>query len=92
MHLKKTFFIAYFQTHLICTVPPYIDTDIIDPATVEMFIASSGKFSESHNFVYTPKGVFGHGALAMATTLALQNAHLSRSKGIFSQSLFIIFH
>lgn len=72
--------IPCFQTHLICTVPPYADPDIVEPVTVQMLVTSSNKFSEPHNFVYTPKSAFGAGALAMASTLAsLQHAH---SKGI----------
>ncbi|XP_031624806.1 nuclear factor of activated T-cells 5-like isoform X2 [Contarinia nasturtii] len=64
------------QTHLICTVPPYVDPNIVEPVTVQMLVTSSNKFSEPHNFVYTPKSAFGAGALAMASTLAsLQHAH-----------------
>lgn len=74
------------QTHLICTVPSYINQDIIEPAPVQLFITSSNKCSESHNFIYTPKNnAFGsHSALAMATTLAALQAHThsSNSQGI----------
>lgn len=73
-----------FQTHLICTVPPYINPDTIEPAPVQLFVTSSNKCSESHNFIYTPKNnAFGsHSALAMATTLAALQAHSSNSQGI----------
>ncbi|XP_055300308.1 nuclear factor of activated T-cells 5-like isoform X2 [Sitodiplosis mosellana] len=64
------------QTHLICTVPPYADPDIVEPVTVQMLVTSSNKYSEPHNFVYTPKSAFGAPtALAMASTLATLHAH-----------------
>lgn len=73
------------QTHLICTVPPYAEPDIIEPVTVQMLVTSSNKYSEPHNFVYTPKSAFGAGALAMASTLAsLQHAHTKSIQGILS--------
>lgn len=79
------------QTHLICTVPPYADTDIVEPVTVQMLVTSSNKFSEPHNFVYTPKSAFGPGALAMASTLAsLQHAHNKSIQGILT--VFIILY
>lgn len=79
------------QTHLICTVPPYADPDIVEPVTVQMLVTSSNKFSEPHNFVYTPKSAFGAGALAMASTLAsLQHAHSKSIQGILT--VFIIIH
>ncbi|KAI8427419.1 hypothetical protein MSG28_001965 [Choristoneura fumiferana] len=42
------------QTHLVCCVPPYIRSDIIEPVTVQLFVRSGGKASEPHNFQYTP--------------------------------------
>uniref|UniRef100_A0A1Q3EZJ7 Nuclear factor of activated T-cells 5 n=1 Tax=Culex tarsalis TaxID=7177 RepID=A0A1Q3EZJ7_CULTA len=56
------------QTHLICTVPPYISQDICEPVVVQIFIVSAGKKSETHNFTYTPKG--HHTALTASTTTA----------------------
>uniref|UniRef100_A0A1A9X1E9 Nuclear factor of activated T-cells 5 n=1 Tax=Glossina brevipalpis TaxID=37001 RepID=A0A1A9X1E9_9MUSC len=56
------------QTHLICTVPPYIHQNILKPITVQLLIISSGKKSEPHTFVYTPKG--NYTALAAATCLS----------------------
>ncbi|XP_059619385.1 nuclear factor of activated T-cells 5 isoform X2 [Phlebotomus argentipes] len=58
------------QTHLICTVPPYMTTELPEPVNVHLFIAASGKKSESHNFVYTPNNASA-GALAAATTRSL---------------------
>ncbi|XP_067641366.1 nuclear factor of activated T-cells 5 isoform X2 [Eurosta solidaginis] len=55
------------QTHLICVVPPYIHQNILKPVTVQLVIISSGKKSEPHTFVYTPKGSYS--TLAAATTL-----------------------
>ncbi|XP_021694713.1 nuclear factor of activated T-cells 5 isoform X3 [Aedes aegypti] len=55
------------QTHLICTVPPYVTQDIVEPIVVQIFIISAGKKSETHNFTYTPKG--HHTALTASTTL-----------------------
>lgn len=74
------------QTHLICTVPAYADIDIQQPVTVQLIVTSSNKFSEPHNFVYTPKSAFGPGALAMASTLAsLQHAsHSNNIQGMFT--------
>lgn len=63
------------QTHLICTVPAYCDPDIVEPVTVQMIVTSSNKFSEPHNFVYTPKSAFGPGGLSMASTLASLQQH-----------------
>ncbi|KAL1403504.1 hypothetical protein pipiens_005661 [Culex pipiens pipiens] len=54
------------QTHLICTVPPYISQDICEPVVVQIFIVSAGKRSETHNFTFTPKG--HHTALSASTT------------------------
>lgn len=60
------------QTHLICTVPPYVSQDIVEPIVVQIFIVSAGKKSETHNFTYTPKG--HHTALTAATTLGSPGA------------------
>lgn len=53
--LLNTKILFLFQTHLICTVPSYIDPTILEPVTVQVFVAANGKKSESHNFVYTSK-------------------------------------
>uniref|UniRef100_A0A182M484 Nuclear factor of activated T-cells 5 n=1 Tax=Anopheles culicifacies TaxID=139723 RepID=A0A182M484_9DIPT len=53
------------QVHLICVVPPYERQDITEPVTIKMFIVSSGKKSETHDFIYTPKGE--HTTLSAAT-------------------------
>ncbi|XP_017769731.1 PREDICTED: nuclear factor of activated T-cells 5 isoform X2 [Nicrophorus vespilloides] len=42
------------QTHLVCLVPPYLHPDITEPVTVRLYVVSSGKTSEAHQFVYTP--------------------------------------
>lgn len=59
-------FVLNLQTHLICTVPPYISQDICEPVVVQIFIVSAGKRSETHNFTFTPKG--HHTALSASTT------------------------
>lgn len=47
-----------------------------------MIVTSSNKFSEPHNFVYTPKDAFVPGSLSMASTLAsLQHAHSNNLQG-----------
>lgn len=43
------------QTHLICTIPAYVDKHIRDPVTVQLYAMANGRKSEFHNFVYTPK-------------------------------------
>ncbi|XP_058830280.1 nuclear factor of activated T-cells 5 isoform X2 [Topomyia yanbarensis] len=57
------------QTHLICTVPPYVRQDILEPVVVQIYIVSAGKKSETHNFTFTPKNA--HTALTAATTTAV---------------------
>lgn len=42
------------QTHFVCVVPPYRRPDIAEPVSVRLCVMSSGKTSESHQFVYTP--------------------------------------
>lgn len=43
------------QTHLICVVPPYPNAEeITDPIHVQIYVTSSNKKSEAHNFMYVP--------------------------------------
>lgn len=71
-----------FQTHLICTVPPYANPDITDPVTVQLFVTSSNKKSESHSFVYTPKN--SQSILMSATSMGtIQNNSLASNQGIY---------
>lgn len=43
------------QTHLICVVPPYPNGDSIhEPLHVQVYVTSSNKKSEPHNFIYLP--------------------------------------
>lgn len=71
------------QTHLICTVPPYIEADIMEPVTVQMLVTSSNKYSEPHSFVYTPKNAFGADAIMPAATLStLQQTVVKNVQGI----------
>lgn len=43
------------QTHLICVVPPYPNGDSVhEPVNVQIYVTSSNKKSEAHNFVYVP--------------------------------------
>lgn len=43
------------QTHLICEVPSFSSGDSLrEPLTVQVFVTSSNKKSEPHNFVYFP--------------------------------------
>lgn len=67
-----------FQTHLVCQVPPYINSEIIEPVTVQLYVTSSNKCSESHSFIYTPKGAFG----SPGSLQALQSIH--NKKGILN--------
>lgn len=81
----------FSQTHLICTVPPYIHQNILKPVTVQVLIISSGKKSEPHTFVYTPQGTYT--PLAAATTLSSTNSihsSLPSGQGIcFCLNLFL---
>uniref|UniRef100_A0A6P7FP88 Nuclear factor of activated T-cells 5 n=2 Tax=Diabrotica virgifera virgifera TaxID=50390 RepID=A0A6P7FP88_DIAVI len=45
------------QIHFVCVVPPYRRTDITVPVGVRLRVISSGKTSETHQFVYTPVNV-----------------------------------
>lgn len=43
------------QTHLICVVPPYPSGDSVqEPVHVQIYVTSSNKKSEAHNFAYLP--------------------------------------
>lgn len=43
------------QTHLICLVPSFPNSDAVqEPVHVQIFVTSSNKKSEAHNFVYMP--------------------------------------
>lgn len=43
------------QTHLICVVPPLANSESIqEPVHVQIYVTSSSKKSEAHNFVYLP--------------------------------------
>ncbi|XP_066138604.1 nuclear factor of activated T-cells 5 isoform X2 [Euwallacea fornicatus] len=42
------------QTHFVCVVPAYRTSNITEPVLVRLCVVSSGKTSESHQFVYTP--------------------------------------
>jgi nuclear factor of activated T-cells 5 len=45
----------YFQaTHLICTVPAYVDTGVSKPVEVQIVVHSSGRVSEPQSFIYQP--------------------------------------
>lgn len=48
------FFFIHFQTHFVCVVPPFVRPDITEPVTVRLYVVSSGKMSEPHQFVFTP--------------------------------------
>lgn len=41
------------QTHLICTIPAYPE-ELTEPVQVQIYVTSSNKKSEPHNFVYMP--------------------------------------
>ena len=88
--------IIFFQTHLVCTVPPYLSQDIIEPTIVQIYILSGGKKSETHNFTYTPKN--SHTALTAATTtssyfngiqgsILKQNSSNSHSQGEYLNAI-----
>lgn len=43
------------QTHLICIVPPLANSESVhEPVHVQIYVTSSSKKSEAHNFVYMP--------------------------------------
>lgn len=48
------------QTHLICVIPPYDlrngsnEDDILEPIQIQIYVESSNKKSEPHNFMYLP--------------------------------------
>jgi hypothetical protein len=43
------------QTHLICVVPPYQHAEeLTEPIQVQIYVTSSNKKSEPHNFIYLP--------------------------------------
>ncbi|KAL1123976.1 hypothetical protein AAG570_001746 [Ranatra chinensis] len=44
------------QSHLVCTIPAYRCDNIRQPVVVQLHVVSSGKSSEPHCFVYTPRG------------------------------------
>ncbi|XP_017872684.1 PREDICTED: nuclear factor of activated T-cells, cytoplasmic 1-like [Drosophila arizonae] len=71
------------QTHLICTVPPYLHQNILKPVSVQVSIISSGKKSEPHTFTYTPKGSYT--TLAAASTLS----STMHSQGIYLLTISI---
>lgn len=71
------------QTHLICTVPPYLHQNLLKPAIVQVSIVSSGKKSEPHTFTYTPKGSYT--TLAAASTLS----NTMHNQGIYLLILFV---
>lgn len=72
------FFFFPFQTHLVCTVPPYHNSEITEPVNINVYIVSSSKKSEAHDFVYTPKG--SKNLLAAATSMG---SLLNGQQGIF---------
>lgn len=43
-----------FQTHLVCTIPPYSDTSVANKIIVQVVVRCSGKQSEPQTFTYTP--------------------------------------
>lgn len=64
--LRSTNFYFLFQTHFVCVVPPYRRPDITEPVSVRLCVVSSGKTSESHQFVYTPvNGAVPSGKLSL---------------------------
>lgn len=72
-------------------MPPYINSEIVEPVTVQLLINSSNKFSEPHSFIYTPKGSHGsYGALAMATTMGAMQSHGGNTQN-HSQGILIIY-
>lgn len=73
----------FFQTHLVCIVPSFLSTEIAEPVKIQIYILSSGKKSEAHNFMYTPKNY--HTILTAASTtgsFGIQNSEKD-CQGIF---------
>lgn len=62
----------------------------MEPVTVQLLIASSNKYSEAHNFIYTPKsGAFGGDAL-MPTTLATLQQNVKNAQGILWVCIYFL--
>lgn len=81
-----------FQTHLVCVVPPYVNSDITSPANVNLFVTSSNKRSESHNFLYTPIGSHGNLLMSSASGSVIGSAMQTdlmqnHNQGIYEQTL-----
>lgn len=92
------FIFSIFQTHLVCVVPPYVNPDITSPVNVHLFVTSSNKKSESHNFLYTP--INPHGGLLMAAQQSsgntvvgptLQNDMMTTNQGIYDKTYYFSF-
>ncbi|CAA9994391.1 unnamed protein product [Nesidiocoris tenuis] len=45
-----------FQSHLVCTIPPYKVEDLKETVVVKLVVVSSGRSSEAQTFLYTPMG------------------------------------
>lgn len=85
----------FFQTHLVCVVPPYRRPDITEPVSVRLCVVSSGKTSESHQFVYTPvNGAVPSGKFSlyiMIENLSKRLTQLCCFVHIFSTTIWIYF-
>ena len=46
--------VIMFQTHLVCTVPPYLDLNIKNPVEAQIVVNSSNRTSEPVTFTYLP--------------------------------------
>lgn len=69
---------------MVCTVPAFLNKEINEPVTVQLFAMSSGKRSDPHNFVYTPKGQMG--ILEASTTHGCGN-HNSQTASLNTSNL-----
>lgn len=83
IEINKFCIFSLFQTHLVCTVPPYHNTETTEPVNINVYIVSSSKKSEPHDFVYTPK--VEQNLLAAATSMG---SLLNGQQGIFGFNSF----
>lgn len=66
-------------------MPPYQNPNITSPVTVQIWVTSSNKKSDSHSFLYTP--INAPGLVALCTTVDTQ----SEAQGIYRLNLFVCF-
>jgi hypothetical protein len=76
------------QTHLICTIPAYPD-EITEPIQVQIYITSSNKKSESHNFLYIPLKKYNR-SIPQSPSIDLNNIVFTSPQVIDSASTAVV--